>query len=68
MLCSFQIAYLASSFFFFSPFYLSIFSLSLYIQLLELFDQIDANGDGKVVWEEFSDFCIAAGMMSKKIT
>ena len=29
--------------------------------LIELFAQVDVNGDGTMEWEEFSAFCIEAG-------
>ena len=34
--------------------------------LLELFEQIDANGDGTLEWEEFTGFIIDQGMSIKK--
>jgi hypothetical protein len=33
------------------------------MQLLELFEQVDANGDRTIEWEEFSEYCIGAGMI-----
>lgn len=34
--------------------------------LVELFEQIDVNGDGSLEWEEFTSFCIEAGMMASQ--
>eukprot|EP01029_Cantina_marsupialis_P010351 TRINITY_DN2354_c0_g1_i1.p1 TRINITY_DN2354_c0_g1~~TRINITY_DN2354_c0_g1_i1.p1 ORF type:complete len:1690 (+),score=531.32 TRINITY_DN2354_c0_g1_i1:171-5240(+) len=36
--------------------------------LVELFAQVDVNGDGSMEWEEFSAFCIEAGMAATRHT
>jgi hypothetical protein len=35
-------------------------------QLCDLFDQIDVNGDGTLDWEEFTSFCVEAGMVQTR--
>mmetsp|Transcript_2987 Transcript_2987/g.10718 ORF Transcript_2987/g.10718 Transcript_2987/m.10718 type:complete len:183 (-) Transcript_2987:268-816(-) len=38
----------------------------LVMDLSELFQQIDVNGDGRLEWEEFTGFCLEAGMMATR--
>jgi hypothetical protein len=40
--------------------------LSVVMDQLELFDQIDVNGDGECEWGEFQDFCIQMGMAATR--
>lgn len=40
----------------------SIDDKELIWKLQDLFEQIDVNGDGRLDWKEFSEFCINAGM------
>ena len=41
---------------------------SLVADLIELFKQVDVNGDGHMDWDEFTAFVIEAGMVSGKST
>ena len=40
--------------------------VELVSHLIDLFAQIDVNGDGSLEWEEFTSFCIEAGMSASK--
>ena len=41
-------------------------SVKLVKDLCELFEQIDVNGDGALEWEEFTGFCVEAGMVASR--
>ena len=34
--------------------------------LIELFEQVDVNGDGSMEWDEFTGYCIDSGMAATK--
>ena len=38
----------------------------LVTDLVELFHQIDINGDGTVEWEEFTSYCVEAGLLATR--
>ena len=40
--------------------------MTLVCNLCELFDQIDVNGDGTLEWEEFTGFCVEAGLVATR--
>ena len=45
---------------------LSLAAVKLVKDLCELFEQIDVNGDGAMEWEEFTGFCVEAGMVASR--
>ncbi|CAK9105709.1 Lissencephaly-1 homolog [Durusdinium trenchii] len=42
--------------------------LEMVAKLLDLFHQVDVNGDGTMEWEEFSEFCIEAGIAASHMS
>ena len=40
--------------------------LPLLSDLIELFEQIDINGDGTMEWAEFTSFCVEAGLLATR--
>lgn len=42
-------------------------TLALVEQLAELFDRIDFNGDNSLEWEEFTSYCVEAGLVASRV-
>lgn len=45
---------------------ISRLSVALTAQLSELFAQIDVNGDGTLEWDEWTSFCVEAGIVATR--
>ena len=41
-------------------------AVALTAQLTELFAQIDVNGDGTLEWDEWTSFCVEAGIVATR--
>ncbi len=40
--------------------------VELVASLIELFEQIDINGDGTMIWNEFTSYCVEAGLVATR--
>ena len=42
--------------------------IELVASLVELFEQIDINGDGVMIWSEFTSYCVEAGLVATRLS